>query len=274
MAVHNRCSSTVLVADSGSDSLEEEEGNGRISEDDGNVEEEVSESSGGEEVMSSQVVLSLAVEGDRSMVELDGVRPASVLLPAVDWPWEDPLGLEATQEQCRPAAVVVDLVPVPVELSVVGRLQARLEAWMGIGTLEQVLAWLSGGVPLSLWGEVEEDSCMFQFMPEQSVWLEQEISRLVQVGAIECMGRGDVRPVGVQVMAPVFLVPKKGPKRWRLVINLHHLNRCLVDRPCKFKSLKMLARLAGHKWWMITFDLAQGYHHVLVEPESRPLMGF
>jgi hypothetical protein len=125
MAVHDRCSGTVLVADSGSDSLEEEEGNGMISEDDGNVEEEVSESSGGEEVMSSRVVLSLAVEGERGMVEVDGVRPASVLLPAVAWPWEDPLGLEATQEQCRPVAAVVDLVPVPVELSVVGRLQAR-----------------------------------------------------------------------------------------------------------------------------------------------------
>jgi hypothetical protein len=52
------------------------------------------------------------------------------------------------------------------------------------------------------------------------------------------------------------------------------LNCCLVDRPCKFESLKMLAHLVGRKWWMITFDLAQGYHHVLVEPESRPLMGF
>jgi hypothetical protein len=51
VVVHDRCSGTVLVANSGSDSLEE--GNGMISESDSNVEEEVSESSGGEEVMSS-----------------------------------------------------------------------------------------------------------------------------------------------------------------------------------------------------------------------------
>jgi hypothetical protein len=43
---------------------------------------------------------------------------------------------------------------------------------------------------------------------------------------------------------------------------------------CKFKTLKTLARLAGWGWWMVTFNLAQGYHHVLMDPNATHLLGF
>jgi hypothetical protein len=43
------------------------------------------------------------------------------------------------------------------------------------------------------------------------------------------------------------------------------VNKGLAMRKCKFDGLALVAWLAGKGWWMITFDLVQGYHHVMVE---------
>jgi hypothetical protein len=69
-------------------------------------------------------------------------------------------------------------------------------------------------------------------------------------------------------------VPKKGPKQWCMVHNLHNLNLSLVPCLVQFEGLTTLAHLAGANWWMITFDLAQGYHHLLMDNDTRRLLSF
>lgn len=48
----------------------------------------------------------------------------------------------------------------------------------------------------------------------------------------------------------------------------------MVERSVRFEALSSLARLAGMGWWMVTFDLAQGYHHLLMAPSAQKLLGF
>jgi hypothetical protein len=59
-----------------------------------------------------------------------------------------------------------------------------------------------------------------------------------------------------------------------LVHDLRRLNMVMPPCPCKFKTLKMLAQLAGQGWWMVMFNLVQGYHHVLMDPDAACLLGF
>jgi hypothetical protein len=136
-----------------------------------------------------------------------------------------------------------------------------------------VLAWVWWGLPLVLEGEPDEDGHQFPFTPKQLAWLHVELTCLVAVGAVYFMGLG-AWPEGVWPILPVFLVPKKAPKLWWLVINQHHLNLKLLTVWCKFELIGMLACLAGWNWWGITFDLAQGYHHVAMHPSLFPYMGF
>jgi len=164
-----------------------------------------------------------------------------------------------------------------VVVVVVGRLEKQAAEWRALGAPRVVMEWIDHGVELQLQGNPVEDGRSFPLTESQSKWLDVEIARLLEVGAIEHLGwdQGLSRkPPGAVLSAPVFLVHKKGPKKWRLVIDLRRLNSVLEDRPCKYEGIGTLARMAGRGWWMITFDLAQGYHHVLMADSAKGWMAF
>jgi Reverse transcriptase (RNA-dependent DNA polymerase) len=163
------------------------------------------------------------------------------------------------------------------EVVVVGRLEKQAAEWRAIGAPSMVMGWIQHGVELHLEGQPVEDGRSFPLTTSQKEWLDVEILRLLEVGAIEHLGPDQGlmnKPPGVILCAPVFLVPKKGPKKWRLVIDLRRLNEVLEDRPCKFENISTLARMAGRGWWLLTFDLAQGYHHVSMADSAKGWMAF
>lgn len=65
---------------------------------------------------------------------------------------------------------------------------------------DQVLAWVA-------W--VIKDRHVYWFDKEQMAWLEVELGWLLQHDTIKCMGKGNVQPLGIKFVLPVFLVPKK-----------------------------------------------------------------
>jgi hypothetical protein len=119
-----------------------------------------------------------------------------------------------------------------------------------------------------------EDNHQFPFTAAQHKWMGVELCQLMAAQAIKWMGQGDLWPLGIFLISPVFLIPKHSPKLWQLVINQHHLNLCLAALHCKFKSLATLIWLARQGWWAITFNLAQGYHHISIHSNSHPWFSF
>eukprot|EP01087_Luapelamoeba_hula_P001918 TRINITY_DN1170_c0_g1_i5.p2 TRINITY_DN1170_c0_g1~~TRINITY_DN1170_c0_g1_i5.p2 ORF type:complete len:582 (-),score=-25.12 TRINITY_DN1170_c0_g1_i5:1468-3213(-) len=108
---------------------------------------------------------------------------------------------------------------------------------------------------------------------EQRGWLEQEVARLERCGAVDQLGTKRDGLV-VALSSPTFLVPKKGPKRWRLVFDLRRLNETLPFLSCKMETVSTVARLTKKGWWAISFDLSQGYFHLDISLGSRRWMGF
>jgi hypothetical protein len=170
----------------------------------------------------------------------------------------------------------VSHLPAPVEglVVVVSCLARCVEAWWEIGVGVVVLGIVCEGLCLLLLGSPVEDDWQLPFMPNQLAWLAVEMGWLVEVQAIEWMGNGLVWLAGIVLICLVFLVPKKGPKLWCLVIDQCWLNLVLGEICCKFELLLTLIRLAGRGWWAITFDLAQGYHHISIHPELLKWFGF
>jgi hypothetical protein len=158
-------------------------------------------------------------------------------------------------------------------MSVVGQLSSCWREWQVIRASGQVLEWIWWGLPLELVAVPNEDGCQFPFTEDQLAWLHLELAWLVVIGTVQFMGCS-ARPEGIWLISPVFLVPKKGLKLWWLVINQQQLNLAVPSVWCKFKSMGTLARLVGHNWWGITFNLAQGYHHVTMHLEVCAWMGF
>ena len=98
--------------------------------------------------------------------------------------------------------------------------------------------------------------CLVLIAPVVSV----EAARLVECGAWERGGRG-------KFVTKAFLVPK-GDK-WRLVVDLRHLNGFVINKTTKMETLKGLRRLAKRNDYMFSFDLADGYYAIAIHPEDR-----
>ena len=100
-----------------------------------------------------------------------------------------------------------------INIKVVGRLVENLAEWRRIGAMTQGLVWIEKGLSVAL----------YKLDNEQRHWLQQEMDRLMQHGAVEFMGEGE-RPVGIHFVSLVFLVPKKGLKWYQLVIDMWAMN--------------------------------------------------
>jgi hypothetical protein len=132
----------------------------------------------------------------------------------------------------------------PGELVVVGRLTVCVDVWWRIGVGLVVLQLVTEGLWLVLLGTPVEDNHHLPFTAAQLVWLRTKLEQLVQACAVKWMGKGETHPAGVLLVSLVFLVPKKGPKMWQLIIDQHWLNLVLAMLQCKFKSLLTLMQLA------------------------------
>jgi hypothetical protein len=142
-----------------------------------------------------------------------------------------------------------------------------------------VVEWLRYGVPLPLVrngieilrGRVPGN----RIKPGiQTDWWDKEVERLLRVGALALVSeKGDKWPNDLQAASPVRLVDKPGPKLFRAVINMRAVNAYLPQRHFKMESLGSILRGIGRGWWMVTWDLANGYHQVRMATDAQRLLG-
>lgn len=158
-----------------------------------------------------------------------------------------------------------------------GSLAAHWEAWKEIGIGVKVLQWIRDGYPIrpmkSLPYFLTRRPHNRIMEGEEEEWFERELARLIAKRAIEQVGEGVRPPSELKAISYVRLAPKKGPKKFRLVVNLRPLNRFLPIRPCRYEGLHTLLHYARPGWWMVSWDLKEGYFHVSIEPRSQSFLG-
>ena len=88
---------------------------------------------------------------------------------------------------------------------------------------------------------------------------------------------GIIEPSTSPMSAPIIIVPKKndsqGNKRWRIEVDFRRLNAQTINDPYPLPNIADILDQLGHSKYFLTFDLASGYHQVLVKPEGRWLTG-
>lgn len=152
---------------------------------------------------------------------------------------------------------------------VVGKMQQKWEEWRSIMAQPRVLEWVRYGVSLPLPHDLALDPFPPERTPQDADWLRRELTRLLDNGAIRRVQREELK-----WCSPVFLVPKKGPKRFRLVIDMRSLNAFLPSRTFKYEGLGAIIRMLGRGWWMASWDLRDGYHHISMAPQAQAYLGF
>lgn len=152
------------------------------------------------------------------------------------------------------------------------RLSARVGAWRAAGAGTVVQRWLREGYRLP-WANscqplpFDQGTSLAGLTPEQRAWREKEVQRLFDVGALEAA-------TSDQYVTKAFLVEKKGatpdaPKKWRMVVDLRHINRHLTPQTCRYETLKRLHHLARRGDYMFSLDITDGFYAVSVHPADR-----
>jgi len=120
----------------------------------------------------------------------------------------------------------------------------------------------------------QRDPKSYDLTQEEEEWVRMEIQRLTDANAIKFLGSGPSRPEQLLCASPIFLVPKPGPKRYCLVVDMRRLNLRLEPHPFKMEGMGSVLRSTGRGWWFITIDLVEGYHHVQMSEFAQRFLGF
>eukprot|EP00873_Tetraselmis_striata_P004131 jgi/Tetstr1/424395/TSEL_014954.t1 len=89
-----------------------------------------------------------------------------------------------------------------------------------------------------------------------------ELPRFEAIGAWE---RGHCN----KCVSGMFLVPKPGTNKWRLIIDLRELNKWCKTFTMSCETLKHLRHLARAGDWFVSMDLADGYYALGIREEDR-----
>eukprot|EP00873_Tetraselmis_striata_P017437 jgi/Tetstr1/437701/TSEL_026356.t1 len=89
-----------------------------------------------------------------------------------------------------------------------------------------------------------------------------ELPRFEAIGAWE---RGHCN----KWVSRMFLVPKPGTNKWRLIIDLRELNKWCKTFTMSYETLKHLRHLARAGDWFVSMDLADGYYALGIREEDR-----
>ncbi|KAK3284622.1 hypothetical protein CYMTET_7725 [Cymbomonas tetramitiformis] len=123
----------------------------------------------------------------------------------------------------------------------------------GAGANSEVMQWISKGAIRMRWVDkaplpFDHGVSLGDATPPQLEWMAAETEQCLRTGAW-------VRARRRRHVSRVFVVPKPGTNKWRLVMDFRWLNAHYVKSRCKMETLKKLRRLAKPNDWCISFDL-------------------
>ena len=92
--------------------------------------------------------------------------------------------------------------------------------------------------------------------PEQMVFLQKHLNIMVEKKLLK-------KVKNPKTGCAVFLVPKKGPKKWRMVADMVCLNRCCTKTPLIMPLLEQMLSNLGKSTW----DLLSGFNLMRVNTD-------
>ena len=152
-------------------------------------------------------------------------------------------------------------------ISVKGRLKQNIDFWISINSNEYVLDVIKNGYKLP-----------FKHFP-QPAHLKNNRSSLdndefVKVAISDLLKTGAAVEVFEKPTVVNPLTVAQNSKKKRLVLDLRHVNQCLIVDKIKFEDWKTALLYADKDNYMFSFDLKSGYHHIDIHEDFHQYLGF
>jgi hypothetical protein len=160
----------------------------------------------------------------------------------------------------------------------IGSLQRCAAFWRTeVRPPETIMRWIDEGIDLDFFQPppVLENSFLDRnhFTEGSESFVDEEILRQLYIGACE---PDEDEVLGFTV--PLFVVPKPGPTKFRLITDLTDRGRgpnaALGPKPFKMEHLDDLLQQIGPEWFAIVFDLRAGFNHLWIAKEFRRFFRF
>ena len=108
---------------------------------------------------------------------------------------------------------------------------------------------------------------------EQQLVLDGEISKMTAMDVVEEVSSAEATAPG-SAWSSMFSVPKAEPGEHRPVWNGARVNEGVPSQHFRMETLAVVRALIPRNAWFTSIDITKCFQHILVHPESRPLLGF
>ena len=152
---------------------------------------------------------------------------------------------------------------------VVGHIRNNINVWKSITSDNIVLDWLKNGAKINF-SSVPTDFELQNrtFSKEEYSFVKSEIQSLLSKG---CIKKVNSKP---KCVSPLSVVPKKGPKKFRLIHDLRLINEKSVAPSLVYEDILTTTSLCEPNDFITTLDIKDGYHHISVHEDYRTYLGF
>ena len=148
-------------------------------------------------------------------------------------------------------------------MSPYGSVRAAIGRWEELGCSPEVLRWIRSGVNIVFNSQPRpffHSGQVIETAEAREAW-ERLRAEYVAIGVMEQVdGPGDY-------CSAAFIIPKKTPGKFRLIVDLRPLNRYCTAPPTAYDDLRSLGEWLDPGAHLVDFDLKHGYFHLAIEPE-------
>ena len=155
-----------------------------------------------------------------------------------------------------------------LKLSVKGRLFKSMEFWQSIGTLDFILDVIKEGYKIPFISTPPpKHYCNNASAVREADFVDQAIAELLADNHVEELSS---RPA---ILNPLTVSVQTSGKK-QLILDLRHTNLHVFKQKFKCEGLHTIRDVFSKHFFVFSFDLKSGYHHVDIFPEQSAFLAF
>ncbi|VDI24929.1 Hypothetical predicted protein [Mytilus galloprovincialis] len=153
------------------------------------------------------------------------------------------------------------------DIYVKGRLKKSINFWKQINASDFILNVITDGYKILLLNEPEEI-----FLRNNKSAFDN--SEFVSKAILDLMKGGLIREVSSRPHVVNPLTVSTAKNKHRLILDLRHVNKQVVDSKIKFEDWKVVKQYLSSNCFGFVFDKKSGYHHIDIFNEHQKYLGF
>ena len=155
----------------------------------------------------------------------------------------------------------------PKKSNVIGNLKKNIDFWFKINANEHILDVISNGykIPFKSYPEsafLKNNRSAL----DNDTFVKESINDLLLSGAIS-------ESIDIPFVVNPLTVAQNTSKK-RLVLDLRHINSCVLIDKIKFDDWKLASQYLDKDSYMFSFDFTSGYHHIDINEGFKKYLGF